>query len=512
MFRSGFAPGILKSALLWWFVRSGSLVMMFLVMGTAWGRWRIPDINTPDPLMYTNLGNILFWVIWIMGLVMMAPLAGRAWCAVCPMGALNEWIARWGLKASFPKALRNDYLKALALFSTVLLLGIGRIHHYPAATGYYLAGWLLVAVIMGFIFSGRSLCQRLCPIGGMLGLYGRCAPVEISVRNQTVCNDCEGKECVKGSSTLITGGLGRIRSKLRLRRHPCPVNLRVWDMMGTDRCLMCFNCMRICPYDNVAVNFRRPVSALWNDGYPRYSETLLTASLTGFIVLSYLRFWPSMAALVAKPVSYLSPFTGVAGSRLVFIMWTGIALPLLVLFLPAALTFWSRVVKGNGTAEDVRIEDRSPAFKVWIEPSSVRETVNDDPGADEEVMGTDTLKGLVAAFSPSVIPVVLSGHLVLALVKLSAKTGYLPLAIADPPGMRTYLAIEELGLVPRPGFIVPMAGIKIAAVCLVAAGLWFSIRVVFKIAGREGVSGTVFTLPSLLAGLVIAGGISKWLF
>jgi hypothetical protein len=193
-------------------------------------------------------------------------------------------------------------------------------------------------------------------------------------------------------------------------------------------------------------------------------------------------------------------------------MWAGIALPLLILFLPAFFTSWSRAVKGNGTVKDGRTEDGSPALRVWIEPSNTRETVNDDPGADEKVMDTNTLKGLVAAFSPSVIPVVLSGHLVLALVKLSAKIGYLPLAIADPPGMRTYLAIEELGLVPRPGFIVPMAGVKIAAVCLVAAGLWFSMQAVFKISGREGVSGTVFTLPPLLAGLVIAGGISKWLF
>ena len=65
----------------------------------------------PDPLMYTNLGNLAFWVLWLMGIVVLVPLVGRAWCSVCPVGAMNEFTSRFGLKKIFPRFIRNQHPK-----------------------------------------------------------------------------------------------------------------------------------------------------------------------------------------------------------------------------------------------------------------------------------------------------------------------------------------------------------------------------------------------------------------
>ena len=120
----GLAPDFLKQGWFWTVVRWSTLAALAGVIMTAWGRRGIPGVDAPDPLMYTNLGNLAFWVIWLMGIVLLVPLVGRAWCSVCPIGAVNEFVSRFGLKKSFPLFIRNQYPKALALVITVLLMGM----------------------------------------------------------------------------------------------------------------------------------------------------------------------------------------------------------------------------------------------------------------------------------------------------------------------------------------------------------------------------------------------------
>ena len=152
--RRGLAPGFLKQGWFWIVVRWSTLAVMAVMIATAWGRRGIDGVDASDPLMYTNLGNLAFWVLWLMGIVLLVPLVGRAWCGVCPVGAMNEFVSRFGLKKVFPRFIRNQHLKALALMITVLMMGIFRIHHYPDVTAWYLLAWVAMAVAAGFLFAG----------------------------------------------------------------------------------------------------------------------------------------------------------------------------------------------------------------------------------------------------------------------------------------------------------------------------------------------------------------------
>jgi polyferredoxin len=456
--------------------------------------------------MYTNLSGAVFWVAWMMGLVLAAAFAGRAWCAVCPLGAVGEWISRWGLKMPLPRPVRNELPKVLLLVVTLLLLGLVRIHHYPAATAWYLAGWLALAIITGLLFSGRSLCAHLCPVGGMLGQYGRCAPLEIAVKDQAVCDDCPGKECVRGSSGVLTAAAGRLRAAFRIRRHPCPVNLKVWDMNGSDRCLMCFNCMRACPLDNVVLTTRAPAASLWRELYARPTGMLLTAALAGFVMLSFTRFWPGLSVALALPVSMAAGLIGEGAARFSYILWMGFLFPLVLLWIPALIQKWAFAASSAGAAET---GDEVPAVRFWM--ASAGDRAGDDTG-EERILGTDSLPGLMATFAPSLIPVVLAGHMVLALVKINAKGGYLPLALRDPAGVRSYMAMEELGTMAAPGLLVAMPLVKWVSAFLVAGGLVLSLLAVTRIGRRVKVSPALFMIPVLAVTAVIAGGLFKWLF
>jgi len=510
----GIAPRLLKSSFFWTLVRGGFLAAMVWTLSVMWNRWNIPDLEAADPLMYTNLGNTLFWVVWMMGLVLLAPAAGRAWCAVCPLGALNEVVSRWGLARPFPRILRNDYTKTMFLLLTLVLLGQFRIHHYPGATALFLAGWTGLALISGALFSGRSLCAWLCPVGGMLNLYSRTAPVGVTVRDLETCEECENRECVTGSERWIQVALGRLRSAIRLRDYPCPVNLKVWDMKGSGRCLLCLNCMRACPYDNVQISARTPVAPLWTERYPRFSEIFMAAVLMGFLLLSYSRFWPGLESVLAFPIASLSGVIGPAASRTAYIVWVGFVLPMLLLLAPSMAVIGSGLMSPQGAPDVPGTAGEKGAFPVrfWLGPSSRETRVDDDEDGERILTRTGTIGGLAAACLPTIIPLLLAAHLVLAVVKVNAKAGYLALGLADPTGVQSYLAVEELGLYPRPGLLLSMGAIKGLAVFFMAGGILLSLLAVARITGREDVPFLPFALQTAVAGFCFTGGLVKWLF
>jgi hypothetical protein len=124
----------------------------------------------------------------------------------------------------------------------------------------------------------------------------------------------------------------------------------------------------------------------------------------------------------------------------------------------------------------------------------------------------DSLRGLMATFLPAFIPVLLGGHLLLAAVKLNAKAAYLPLAVADPGGARSYMAVEELNLVARPGLLLPLAPLKWALLVIFALCVALSLWVAFRIGRREKLPAGATAAAVVLVAASVAGGFLKWLF
>ena len=493
----------------WMLARAAAFLSLAWMIYMLWGHWGIPGVGVPDPLMYTNLGNLLFWVVFMTGLPLVALLAGRAFCAVCPLGFLNEWIARIGLGRSFPPALRNDGGKAALLLLTMALLGLARIHHWPGATAWYLACWVALAVLLGALFRGRSLCSFACPLGGMLGLYSRVASPEVGVADPAVCRTCEGKECVRGCESWTTASMGRLNAAFRSRRAGCPVNLKPWEIEGSGRCLLCGNCLRACPYGNAVLRARPPLAALWRESFPRFTETATAAALLGFLLLSFSRFWPALGAILAFPGSAVSSLSGISFSRAVTILWGGFLLPFLVIVTPALYSRWRIVSRGAG--EEAPAGVKKGMIRLWIgekDPSHAGEA-GEEEGAVER---TDTVRGLMASFLPAFVPLLLGGHLLLAAIKINAKISYLPLGLADFSGVRSYMSVEELALVPRPGLLFPLAPLKWGLLCLFILSAALSVGVALSIARREKLPAGSTVVALLTVAFAVGGGFLKWLF
>ena len=206
------------------------------------------------PVGSRNFSIVFVWIAWWAILILVAvPFFGRGWCAVCPIPLPGEWLQRgavltppdkkpkW-LNLRVPKMFRNIWLQnisflLLALFSSVLLTT-------PNITGIVLATMLFAAIGLSTIFERRAFCRYLCPVGGFIGLYSQTAPIELRIKDRQVCASCEGKPCYNGSQA----GYG------------CPWDVFPGGLTKNTYCGLCMECIRTCPYDNIAINLR-PFSA-----------------------------------------------------------------------------------------------------------------------------------------------------------------------------------------------------------------------------------------------------------
>jgi polyferredoxin len=206
------------------------------------------------PVGSHNFSIVFVWIAWWAILILVAvPLFGRGWCAVCPIPVVGDWLQRgavlepaaktpkW-LNLRVPAKFRNMWLQNIsftlvALFSSVILT-------IPVVTAVVLAAMLFLAIGLSMVFERRAFCRYLCPVGGFIGLYAQTAPIELRIKDKTVCAKCVGKPCYNGSEL----GSG------------CPWDVFPGGLTKNTYCGLCMECIRTCPHDNIAVNLR-PFSA-----------------------------------------------------------------------------------------------------------------------------------------------------------------------------------------------------------------------------------------------------------
>jgi len=210
------------------------------------------------PVGNSNFAIVFVWIAWWAILILVAvPFFGRGWCAICPIPLPGEWLQRgavldppkrkprW-LDLRWPNRLRNIWLQNLAftivaLFSSVILTS-------PRLTAVVLAAMLFLAVGMSMVFQRRTFCRYLCPVGGFIGLYAQAAPLELRVKDKRVCASCADKPCYHGTAISPTPG--------SQAGYGCPWDVFPGGLSRNTSCGLCMECLRTCPYDNIAVNLR----------------------------------------------------------------------------------------------------------------------------------------------------------------------------------------------------------------------------------------------------------------
>jgi polyferredoxin len=196
-----------------------------------------------SPVGSHNFAIIIVWVAWWTALKLgFIPFGGRSWCSICPIPMPGEWLQngsllgrtgqRRGLQLRWPRWLRGNWLQAgdfllIGLFSAVTLTD-------ARVTGWVLLGLFAIATVLGVIFERRSFCSYLCPIGGFTGMYAQAAPVELRVKDISVCQAHAEKTCYQNCAWGV---------------YPAALKTNV-------SCGLCLECVRACPSDNIRLNLR----------------------------------------------------------------------------------------------------------------------------------------------------------------------------------------------------------------------------------------------------------------
>ncbi len=211
-----------------------------------------------------NIATVLTWTIWWAGIIFLILFLGASWCLICPWMAVGNWIQRLSFWKKNDKPLglgnkwswkRNRY-PAIIFFFIVSALELGIFITYsPLYTAYLSIFILFLAVMTALIWDKNIFCRYICFVGAIVGMYSNLSPVEARSRDKDVCGRCKTKDCIKGNAD----GYG------------CPIFEYPGGMEKNTNCILCTECIKTCPNDNMTLNIRPFLSDLTNLPSPQSS-------------------------------------------------------------------------------------------------------------------------------------------------------------------------------------------------------------------------------------------------
>jgi polyferredoxin len=275
-------------------------------------------------LVGQNITPLLTWTVWWAGLILLILFLGKFWCVVCPWDAIAEWIERlsfWRRRSStlslglkWPVRWRNIYIATgLFIALTWLELGYG-ITFSPRATAYLGILMIVLAVVSALVFDRKAFCRYACFVGRVSGMYALFSPLELRSRDRAVCRSCRTHDCYRGND----------------RGYPCPTYQYLGTMETNTYCILCMECVKTCPHDNVAVNVRPFGSDLAGHTRGQADEAYLVIVMLCLTVFHGLTMTPAWSTLLdgmkqGAGIGELSAFSAGMGGILIVpaLLYTG---------------------------------------------------------------------------------------------------------------------------------------------------------------------------------------------
>jgi cytochrome c oxidase assembly factor CtaG/ferredoxin len=228
---------------------NGARLSLQLLVGTLAGTVIYDGLWGPQ-VAAMNLAGVLPWIHWrgivILGLLM----AGNISCMACPLTLLNRVTRRW-LPAGreWPRCLSNKWL-ALALLALFLWsYEAFSLWDSPRSTAWITLGYFISAFTIDGLFRGAVFCKYVCPIGQFNFVQSLLSPLEVKVRNPSVCTSCRTHECIRGTNDV----------------PGCEMGLFQPRKLSNMDCTFCLDCVHACPHENVGILVGLSHKELWED-------------------------------------------------------------------------------------------------------------------------------------------------------------------------------------------------------------------------------------------------------
>ena len=265
-------PG-LRRFIRWKYARAVfQIPLLLLALFAIW------DGFTGRQLAPRNVATTTLWLHY-RGLVVIAlALVGNAFCAACPLmltrGATKRLERLLPRKLAWPKKLKNKYLVVGLLFAFFFSYEVFDLWASPWLTAWLILAYFAGALAVDTLFPAGTFCRYVCPLGNFNFAYATASPTQITAADHDICRSCEHKPCLHGRDTFESvderdkemGGARAAFIPLSDVIHPngtghfpgCETDLFAPTIQSNMDCTNCFNCVRACPYDNVALTVRQP--------------------------------------------------------------------------------------------------------------------------------------------------------------------------------------------------------------------------------------------------------------
>ena len=366
------------------------------------------DMAFAKVLRNTNAANLIVWSYWWPLIILSAIFLGRVWCTVCPMELVTSLASKIGLKRKPPAFLCSGWV-ITGFFILILFVGIHTlaIHRVPFRMAIYMLVLFGTAVMFGLLFSRNTFCANVCPVGHLLGLYARLAPMGWGVRDRSVCLHCKDQSCVSETTAYEFQG------------RSCGVGLRPVSLDDNTECLLCGQCLKACDRNNPGLEGRpnpglfprRWLKDLFELKPLTAAQALFCLVVSGFVVYEVFTEWPVTKGLLLWTPTRLEQALGVSGA-------------------------W-----GPGIVRSMTLFVALPAI-FWILPF----------GTFRLAGGRLSLNDYLLRFGIAFIPIMAAAHTVKALLKMTSRIPYWEYVASDPVGVETARGILErtVPLAPLP--------------------------------------------------------------
>jgi len=253
-----------------------------------------------------NLAGVLPWVQW-RGLIVLALLVGgNFFCMACPF-MLPRQLAKklFPANRSWPRRLRNKWLALALLVLFFWAYEVFDLWASPLLTAWVILVYFVAAFVIDGFFRGAAFCKYVCPIGQFNFVHSLVSPLEVTVRDTSMCASCPTKDCIKGRTIAPAQLATRPASALGMAaigvnqigigrpaqfQSGCELWLFQPQKVGNTDCTFCLDCVQACPYENVGILARSRTAELANDdrrsGVGRWSTRTDLAALVVVLVFA----------------------------------------------------------------------------------------------------------------------------------------------------------------------------------------------------------------------------------
>jgi transcriptional regulator with AAA-type ATPase domain/NAD-dependent dihydropyrimidine dehydrogenase PreA subunit len=195
-------------------------------------------------------GLSLAWGVWWPLVCFSFLVAGRLWCAVCPISAVaaaGRRIVR--LNRPVPPILRKlDFaIPTVGFLMLVWLEHTTNMHGSGRATVALLVTLTLLAAMAAMIFPREIWCRYLCALGAFMRVSAVVSPVGLRTDPDVCLSRCTDHACYKG----------------RDGTEGCPLFQHALFVDNSEMCKLCLQCYRTCPNHSVRVRLNVPAQEIW---------------------------------------------------------------------------------------------------------------------------------------------------------------------------------------------------------------------------------------------------------